>query len=85
MENNASEGCGIEVGASGTAASGRALKDAKHPAIRQHGAVVECIGQCDAACAAGHGACVANAMTTASISKVLRSNRTSEIIIIVTN
>jgi hypothetical protein len=56
MKANASGGTGIEAGACGEATSCRAFADEKHPAIRQHGALVECIGQCDAACAIGHGA-----------------------------
>lgn len=85
MEKNASTGRGIEADASSEAASCRALKEERHPAIRQHGAVVECIGQCDAVCAApqGIGECIANAMTIASINKVLRNNLTSVIVTIV--
>jgi len=47
--------------------------------MRQHGAVVECIGQCDATCAIGHGigARIANENTSANISNVLPINRTS--------
>jgi len=66
----ASVGIGVDAGAVTVAASWRALDDARHPAVRQHGALVECIGQCEAACALGHGVWIANAAIIASISNV---------------
>jgi len=51
----ARNGIGTDAGAWMDAGACRALEDARQPAVRQHGELVECIGQCAAACAFGHG------------------------------